>query len=184
MISMRQYAASPRIKQLISYHTEYFSATWVDEFYDVVWNIDTAQGFGLDIWGRIVGLENGRVVTVRPGNYFGFKTDTINQSWQPFGQGVFYDGNPGGQSFNLSDSAFRTLILTKAFTNISDLTTFNLNRMLQQIFPGRGRCYVKDVGGMEIQYVFEFHLEPWERGIFNSDAVPSPGGVVPSIIEI
>jgi hypothetical protein len=184
MISMRQYAASPRIKQLISYHSEYFSATWVDEFYDVVWNIDTAHGFGLDIWGRIVGLENGRTVIVNNEKYFGFKTSTINQSWTPFGSGMFYDGGSIGKSFNLSDSAFRTLILTKAFTNISDLTTFNLNRMLQQIFPGRGRCYVKDVGGMEIQYVFEFPLEPWERGIFNSDAVPSPGGVVPSILEI
>lgn len=183
MITMRQYAASTRIKQLISYHTEYFAASWVDEFYDVVWNVDTAQGFGLDIWGRIVGLERGRVVTVRPGEYFGFKTATINQSWKPFGHGVFYDGNPGGKSYNLSDSAFRTLILTKAFTNISNLTTFNLNRMLQQIFPGRGRCYVKDQGGMEIQYVFEFTLEPWERGIFQSDAVPSPGGVVASILE-
>lgn len=184
MIYMRQYAASPRINQLISYHSEYFSATWVDEFYNVAWNVDTAQGFGLDIWGRIVGLENGRVVTVSPGEYFGFKTATVNQSWKPFGQGVFYDGNSDGQSFNLSDSAFRVLILTKAFTNISDLTTFNLNRMLQQIFQERGRCYVKDQGGMEIQYVFEFPLEPWERGIFNSDAVPSPGGVVPSILEI
>lgn len=184
MITMRQYAASPRIKQFVSYHTEYFSASWVDEFYDVVWNVDTAQGFGLDIWGRIVGLEKGRVVTVHPGEYFGFKTATINQSWKPFGNGVFYDGNSGGQSYNLTDAAFRTLILTKAFTNISDLTTFNLNKMLQQIFQGRGRCYVKDMGGMEIQYVFEFPLEPWERGIFNSDAVPSPGGVVPSILEI
>ena len=183
MISMRQYSASPRIKQLINYHTDYFSATWVDEFYDVVWNIDTAAGFGLDIWGRIVGLENGRVVTVRPDNYLGFKTATVSQSWLPFGSGVFYDGNPGGRAFNLSDVAFRTLILTKAFTNISDLTVFNLNKMLQQIFPGRGRCYVEDFGGMEIRYVFGFTLEPWERGIFQSDAVPTAGGVVTSILE-
>lgn len=184
MISMRQYAASPRIKQLISYHTEYFSASWVDDFYDVVWNVDTAQGFGLDIWGRIVGLESGRRATINTINYLGFKTESVSQSWKPFGGGVFYDGGTFGGSFELQDDAFRVVILAKAFSNISDMTTPSLNKMLQSIFPGRGRCYVRDAGGMEIQYVFEFQLTSWERWIFQSSAVPSPGGVLVSTIVL
>lgn len=182
MISMRQYASSPRIKQLNSYHTEYFSAEWADEFYDVVWNVDTAQGFGLDIWGRIVGLEGGRRATINTTNYLGFKTESVSQSWKQFGGGTFYDGGEFGGSFELLDDAFRAVILAKAFSNISDMTTPSLNRMLQGIFHGRGRCYVRDVGGMEIQYVFDFQLTPWERWIFQSSAVPGPGGVLVSIM--
>lgn len=29
----------------------------IDNFYNTVWNVDTAVGFGLDIWGRIVGIS-------------------------------------------------------------------------------------------------------------------------------
>lgn len=34
-----------------------FGGDWEgNSFYDFVWNVDTAQGFGLDIWGRIVSV--------------------------------------------------------------------------------------------------------------------------------
>lgn len=184
MIPMRQYASSPRIKQLITYNTEYFSASWVDEFYDVVWNVDTAQGFGLDIWGRIVGLENGRQAQISNVDYLGFRTESVSQGWKPLSYAVFYDGGSLGGSFELQDATFRVAILAKAFSNISDMTTPSLNEMLQSIFSGRGRCYVRDFGNMEIQYVFEFQLTPWERWLFTSDAVPSPGGVLASVLVI
>jgi Protein of unknown function (DUF2612) len=38
----------------------------LDAFYNVVWNVDTAVGFGLDIWGRIVGLPTGRYIYTDP----------------------------------------------------------------------------------------------------------------------
>ncbi|MGL4756290.1 MAG: DUF2612 domain-containing protein [Aeromonadaceae bacterium] len=181
MISMREYAASPRIKQLISYHTEYFSASWVDDFYSVVWNVDTAQGFGLDIWGRIVGLENGRYLQIESGDYFGFN-DAIDQSWQTFGSGTFYSGATETQTYELADPAFRTLILTKAMSNISDSTMPGLNKVLQELFPGRGRCWVNDLQNMAIRYVFEFNLEPWEISVIKSDSLPRPGGVLAAVL--
>ena len=182
MISMRQYSASSRIKQLISYHTEYFSASWVDEFYNVVWNVDTAKGFGLDIWGRIVGLQDGRNAEINNVKYLGFRTESVSQGWMTFGAGVFYDGGSFGGGFTLTDEAFRIAILAKAFANISDMTVPSLNKMLQSVFSDRGRCYVRDMWGMEIQYVFEFQLTRWERWLFQSDRVPSPGGVLVSIV--
>lgn len=182
MISMRQYAASPRIKQLITYHTDYFSASWVDEFYDVVWNVDTAQGFGLDVWGRIVAIEDGRYLPIVVGNNFGFN-DAALQSWLPFGQGTLYNGTPQTQTYELADPAFRTLILTKAMANISDCTMPGLNRVLQNLFPGRGRCWVNDLHSMTIRYVFEFNLEPWEVSVIKSDALPRPGGVLATVLQ-
>jgi hypothetical protein len=38
----------------------------IDGFFDTVWNIETAEGFGLDIWGRIVGLPTGRYIYTNP----------------------------------------------------------------------------------------------------------------------
>lgn len=181
MISMRQYAASPRIKQLITYHTDYFSASWVDEFYNVVWNVDTAQGFGLDIWGRIVAIEDGRYLPIVVGNNFGFN-DAALQSWLPFGQGTLYGGTPQTQTYELADTAFRTLILTKAMANISDCTMTGLNRVLQELFPGRGRCWVNDLQNMAIRYVFEFKLEPWEVSVIKSDSLPRPSGVLATVL--
>lgn len=182
MISMRQYAASTRIKQLITYHTDYFSASWVDEFYDVVWNVDTAQGFGLDVWGRIVAIEDGRYLPIVVGNNFGFN-DAALQSWLPFGQGALYDGTPQTQTYELADQAFRTLILTKAMANISDCTMPGLNRVLQNLFPGRGRCWVNDLHSMTIRYVFEFDLEPWEKSVIRNDKLPRPGGVLATVLQ-
>jgi hypothetical protein len=173
---MRQYAASPKIRQLISYHTDYFSVSWVDEFYDVVWNVDTAQGFGLDIWGRIVGIASGRYLKIEAGDYFGFN-DSVSQSWQTLGNGVFFSGAAQTQTFELADQAYRTLILTKALANISDSAIPETNRVLQQLFPGRGRCWVNDLQNMAIRYVFEFNLEPWEVSVIKSDSLPRPGGV-------
>jgi hypothetical protein len=182
MISMRQYAASPRIKQLITYSTEYFSASWVDEFYSVVWDVDTAQGFGLDIWGRIVAIENGRYLQIENGNYFGFN-DASTQSWQTFNNGTLFSGVAQTQTYELTDQAFRTLILTKAMSNISDATMPGINKVLQQLFSGRGRCWINDLQNMAIRYVFEFPLEPWEVSVIKSDALPRPGGVLATVLQ-
>lgn len=38
----------------------------IDDFYNVVWNIDTAEGFALDIWGRVVNLPTGRFIYTTP----------------------------------------------------------------------------------------------------------------------
>ena len=182
MISKRQYAASPRLRQIISYNTEYFKTEWVEDFYNIVWNIDTAQGFGLDIWGRIVGLENGRYLRIEVGDYFGFNTSNGNQSWQTFGFGTLYPGSPETDVFELADPAFRVLIKTKALANIVDTTMPSLNRSLKQLFPDRGRCWVNDLQNMGIRYVFEFPLEPWELSVITRDTLPRPGGVLATIL--
>jgi hypothetical protein len=38
----------------------------IDGFFDTVWNVETAEGFGLDIWGRIVSLPSGRYIYTDP----------------------------------------------------------------------------------------------------------------------
>lgn len=179
---MKQYAASPVINQLIDYRKGYFSQDWSNSFYDVVWDIDTAQGFGLDIWGRIVGVGRELQVIAEVQN-FGF--NTTPQSFYPFNQGTFYDGPPATQTYRLADNSYRVLILAKALSNISATDCASLNRVINNLFEGRGRAYVNDGRDMSIRITFEFFLEPWERAVLVAQNVmPRPAGVGLKIAEI
>lgn len=62
-----QYANSPTLLRLIHNMNENIRPDAdIDGFFNFIWNVDTAQGFGLDIWGRIVGLKNGRIILTNP----------------------------------------------------------------------------------------------------------------------
>lgn len=184
-----QYANSPTLRQLIQNMDEYINPdTDFDAFYDYVWNVETAQGFGLDIWGRIVGV--GRMLTI-PGAslYLGYQeaytAPTASTGAQPFDQAPFYTGVQSSQTYRLADDAYRKLILVKALANISDCTSPSLNRLLSNLFAGRGRCYVSDTGKMEFRYVFEFALEPYEIAILTqSGAIPKPAAVQANVLQV
>ncbi len=152
----------------------------INDFFDSVWNIDTAVGFGLDIWGKIVGV--GRNLTIPAGAAnFGFK-EGLN--YQPFGQAPFYNGTVAASTYTLTDSAYRKLILVKALANISQCTARSLNQLLQNLFSTRGRCYVIDGGGMTMRFVFEFALLPYEIAILTqSSAVPRPAAVNAKVVQ-
>mgnify|MGYP001584912191 CR=1 FL=1 len=179
---MKQYAASPVIQQLISDRQSYFPLDWQNQFYSNVWNVDTAQGFGLDIWGGVVVI--GREIQIPAVSYFGFNAPPT-QSWLPFGQQSFYSGPAVTTTYRLADNAYRVLILAKALANIASTDSGSLNMVLNQLFQGRGRAWVSDLGKMSIRYVFEFSLQPWERSVLISGgALPRPAGVGATIAEI
>lgn len=184
-----QYANSPTIVQLVQNMGQYVdTGADLNTFYDFVWNVDTAQGFGLDIWGRIVGI--GRDLNI-PGvaSYLGFTEafteETADTGPQPFGQAPFYSGPASTTTYTLADDAYRKLILVKALGNISDCSVPSLNQLLQNLFAGRGRCYVTDTGAMEMRFVFEFNLLPYEIAVLtNSGAVPRPAAVSARLVQI
>lgn len=179
---MKQYAASPIIQQLIEDRRSYFPNSWQQDFYDVVWNVDTAQNFGLDIWGRIVVI--GRNIQVPVTDYFGFTT-VPDQSWSSFGEDSFYSGPAATNTYRLEDAAYRVLILAKALANIANTNARAMNKILQQLFPGRGRAWVNDLGSMSMRYVFEFDLQPWEMAVLtNGGVLPRPAGVGATIAQI
>ncbi|WP_081067830.1 DUF2612 domain-containing protein [Burkholderia territorii] len=181
-----QYANSPTLLQLIENFGQYIDPSAdIDAFYDMVWNIDSAVGRGLDIWGKIVGLESGRLLKIPSAEInLGFK-EAGNASATPFGSGVFYSGSTVTENYYLADSAFRTLILVKAMANISDGSIPSYNQLLQNLFKGRGRCYVNDLGNMQMRYTFEFYLQPFEIAILTqSGAMPRPTGVLATIMQV
>lgn len=153
-----------------------------DTFYNFVWNVDTAQGFGLDIWGRIVNISRELKIPTDP-LYFGFN-EALPGSY-PFDQQPFYPGAAAAtQTYKLADDAYRQLILVKALANISSTDAPTINRLLQNMFAGRGRCYVNDLGGMMMRYAFEFQLTSYEFAIMTqSGALPRPAGVSATLFQ-
>lgn len=178
-----QYGNSATITQLVRNMNAYIDPRAdFDAFYDFVWNVETAQGFGLDIWGRIVNVS--RELTIGDvTNRFGFN-EALPGSY-PFDEQTFYDSTPSAtNTYALSDDAYRQLILVKALANISASNAMSLNQLLQNLFINRGRCYVNDLGAMNFRYTFEFLLTPFEFAIMTqSGALPRPAGVGASLIN-
>jgi hypothetical protein len=184
---LSQYANSPTITQMLANMQQYLDPTGnIDDFYDDIWNIQTAQGYGLDVWGRIVGVN--RILQVSNTAYFGF-IGPSGESGLPFNQGVFYNGEPVTSNYALTDDAFRVLILTKALFNVCDGSAPAINQILLFLFgpsgplPVMGNNYVVDGGNMTMQFTFGSLLTPLQNSIiYQSGVLPVPSGMIATVV--
>ena len=140
-----QYAGSPRMVSILEGCREHILPDAdIALFYDMAFNVETAQGKGLDAWGYIVGVER-----------------TIPEMEVDDGDIV-----PTGDMITLNDDGFRTLVMHKAASNIMDSTLASMNYLLKKLYPEH-TCYVQlasqytEVSGtyvdnnpMEIVYFF------------------------------
>lgn len=197
-----QYANSPRLLQLLENLNGYLDQTEnFDNFFDMIWNIDTAVGFGLDVWGRILNIK--RTLPVDAGSYLGFE-EALDLTEVGFNQEGFYSAPPATDNYALTDDAYRLLLLAKAAANICNGSIPALNRILMGLFPNRGNAYVLEGSGidenyfgfqesgpgmavgfnqepfyadeifttaMHMRYVFDFALTPVEIAIVTSSGV-------------
>lgn len=174
-----QYAHSPVILNIIKSMNESIDPRAdIDAFYRQVWDIHTATGWGLDVWGAIVGIK--RMVKVIPEDVnIGFES-----GFAPFDSGVWSHGTENTNIYRLNDDAYRNVILIKAASNIIYATAYHINILLTRIFKKRGRAYFVKSGTMAARYVFEFYLNPVERSIIRqSDILPRPCGVLLDFYE-
>lgn len=179
-----QYANSPILTKLIENFDDYVDQTAnMEDFFDFIWNVDTAVGYGLDVWGRIVGVS--RVLQVTGTEVFlGFAQAIGGGNIDAFGQAPFYNGAALTSNFRLTDSAYRQLIFAKALANISDGSIPSINQILLNLFPNRGNCYVIDNLDMSLVYQFNFVLSPLELAIVSSSGVlPKPVGVSATVVQ-
>jgi hypothetical protein len=206
---LSQFASSEKLISLLSAIDAWISPdTNFENFFNFMFNVDTAQGYGLDCWGRIVAIP--RTLTLIDTTYFGFAEagDRAN-----FGWGCFYNGPPLTENFTLTDPVYRMLIFAKAAYNITDGSIPAINAIMMNLFPGRGTCYVTDgangptrlyfgffeagdracfdygpfgdlkpegPGNMTLTYVFNFPLQPFEKAIVQCGVLPRPSGVAAS----
>ena len=174
-----QYANSPILLQLIANMVDYLDPIiQFDSFYTLIWNIASAEGYGLDVWGRILGF--GRVLQVPVGDYLGFEEATDADT---FGYGIFYGSGTLTDNFALSDTVYRRVLLAKAFANISDGSIPAINQIMIDLFPGYGNCYVIDNLDMTLTYRFSEVLSSTDAVIAGGSLLPTPAGVAASIVQ-
>ena len=209
-----QYANSPILTALIqSWNAAIDPTQLLDTFYDNMWNSQTAIAYGLDVWGRIVGLS-GRTINISSPVFFGFQG---NPNAVGFNQAPFYNGAASTSNFIVDDDTFRRMIFAKALANISDGSIQSFNQILLTLFQYRGNCWVGDASPqplgtyfgfqgnpeatgfnqspfyfpssappnqMTITYNFTFPLSPVDMGILNTNIIPTPPGVLATIVII
>lgn len=171
-----QYAASPRILSLLVR-----KAALLDPGKDLMlwhegmFNPKTAEGVGLDIWGRIVGI--GRKLWIENTDFFGFH----GQNLKGFDQAPFWIQSLASGQMDLSDEAYRFLIFYKAAANIGESTMLAVNSLLNALFAetrNQGSCYVLETGPMHIMAIFNFYLTSYELALLQQyGLLDRPAGV-------
>ena len=177
-----QYTNSPIISAIISKWNESIDpVNLINDFYNNVWNLKTAVGWGLDVWGKIVGVSRIVYLPTISNGYFGFNEAG---GWLSWGQGYFWNGDESGLSsrYTLSDSEYRLVIQAKAYANISDSSAKSVNHIIQTLFGNT--CYVLDNLDMTMTLVFPTALSLKQLAILlQTDVVPRPMGVLSYIVN-
>ena len=186
---LKQYVGSSKlIDWLLLMKAEISIDKFLDDFHDNVWNLDTANSYGLDIWGKIVDLPRTLPFETNE-QFFGFNealivgTPTATDP-TPFNDMPFYSSvysATGGQVI-LNDDAYRKAIYMKAMSNITNCTVSNLNNMLMYMFGTSGNSWVERDGPNAMSYHFAFTPSESELAIVQSGILPKPSGAVVSYV--
>lgn len=169
---LSQYSASPRILALAhGFALRLDPAPDIDTFFENVFDIETARGWGLDNWGRILGVPRGvQVATV---DWFGY----YGSGLQPWNNAPFFNPAQATDNYLLTDEAYRKLLMYKAAANIGSADAATINRLLKQVFPDTFD-HIVDNGDMSIRAVFNDYLQPVEIGILNTYGALNKGAGV------
>ena len=131
-----QYATSKRMRAVIDAFWQAINPkSDIDLLYKKLVNPRTAEGWGLDIWGRIVAIGRSYLAVEDDTPYFGFDPpgDVVNPRLDNFGNAPFYKQVMG--KVELADTMYRTYVFLKALINISDSSLASLNRAVKLLFP-------------------------------------------------
>jgi hypothetical protein len=176
-----QYDNASRLKSLAVQKSEWYAenqqafwSAWVRD----VFNLQTANDFGLAVWARILNVPLVASVPAsedRP--VFGFGEHNLN----------FYDGNFGRDTsgtVNLSTEQKRLVLRLRYFQLVSNGTVPEINAFLRLLFGEEGTVYVLD--SLDMSYaVYVFDFIPSSSVLFvleQFDLLPRPAGVGTSIL--
>lgn len=148
-----QYGASPHVRGIIERIGEHLDPTAdIKLFYDKIFNISTAEGVGLDMWGRIVGA--GREIYVpQTEGFFGYRGSLLN----PWNISPFYYSRGATNIYQMNDISYRKMIMYKALANISDDTLPAIKELMSLLFE-RSVLAIETAGVMHLRIIFDFFL--------------------------
>ena len=155
-------------KWLICNHTKFWN-DWINN----VFNLTTADDFGLSVWSIILDLPLYVNEGATPAGVlsFGFSANNGNFNNSNF-------GNLNGQTVNLPTATKRIALQLRYFQLVSSGTVPEINRFLKFLFGNMGTSFLVDNHNMTQQYIFFFPLT-WDlQYLFNNfDILPRPAGV-------
>lgn len=171
-----QHDNAKALRSLIESKQDWYNinqATFWTNWYRDVFNIDTANDFGLAVWGRILNVGLGLQVDSTIGiPHFGFGIYHRN-----FNNGNFARATSGEQA--LSTEQKRLIIRLRYYQLISRGTVVEINEAMVRIFGDFGQVFVRDPLDMsKITYVFKFTPSSRVRLILDRmNLLPRPSGI-------
>lgn len=174
-----QYNQAQRLETLItlknSWYDENQRAFW-ENWYRDVFNLDTANQFGLNVWARILGIP--LVVSTPPQTdpKWGFDPNHPN-----FGRGNFAPSADG--VIMLDTEQARLVLKLRAFQIITRGDVLSVGAFLSQLFAPMGEVRVLDGLDMTVTYVFLFVPPASIMFVLRRfDLLPRPEGVEAKIL--
>lgn len=151
-----QYDKAQKLSDLIIQKGAWYKSNVTDFVVDFFWNIfnlRTANDFGLNIWGKILNFPR---------------------------QIVLSYGEHAGEVYELSKEQYRFLLIGQVLKFQMDTTIPEINKYLSVIFPNNnGTCYVIDNQDMTINYSIAegFLTDEIKVLVDNYEFLPRPAGV-------
>lgn len=151
-----QYGNSPSILQLISNFDQSVNPDAdLLTILTFIWDIDTAQDFGLDILGALIDLPRQLANT-------------------PF---IYPERGPRGPYY-MNDDQYRRAMFVKAWSNIGDHSFKSINVGMRKIAQGRGNAFASKLDTMMIKYNFYYGPQGYEYALLErGDVFIRPVGV-------
>lgn len=171
-----QYENAEKLKAIIAAKQEWtnrnqteFWANWQRD----VFNIDTANAFGLSVWARILDVPL-RIDIAPQENKVAFGFGINNANFNNGNFGVIQD-----QSQGLTLDQQRTVIKFRYFQLTSRCTVPEINEFMASMFGDQGNAYVYDPLDMSfVLYTFGFAPDSQLQFILDEfDLLPRPAGV-------
>lgn len=190
-VYMWQYTNAKRLTKILQNEIDYFGANvrdFITDWQKDVFNLKTANSFGLDLWGRIMSAPR---PTSSPLNYvvgenniFYVRNNTTNK-WNS----IYLDESVGSLFVSkiseevsyspvmLSDEYYRRCLLAKIYLLYSNASVVDINKYLSYIYEGK-TVNIIDYYDMNMSVNFGFVPSDIDIIIITSDAFsPRPMGV-------
>lgn len=170
-----QYNKAKNLQSLLiqkqAWYDENQTQFWED-WYNNVFNLQTANEFGLAVWAIILGMPLNLIVAPNTSTPFGFELYNEN-----FNNGNFANTESSVVSLTLDEQ--RLILQLRYFQLTCNGTVPEINKFLKFIFQQKfGTVYVLDGLNMTCEYIFTFTPGAGlQAALENLDLLPRPAGV-------
>lgn len=170
-----QYNTAEKLQLLLQQDQDWYNenqtAFWTDWMRDV-FNLQTANQFGLTVWSIILNVPIIVAVNPIPGKV-GFGWGPLHKN---FTHGNFNTNQPTAQQLTVEQA--RLVLRLRYYQLTTGASVPQINRIMKEVF-GPGQVYVLDGNDMTMTYVFTFQPSSQLQYIFqNYDILPRPAGVL------